>query len=114
LRSLMPITLSFPMAGVSRRMNYRHQERPYASPYAVNVRGVGVLEGRSRGGSRPGLKSVGAVTSTSEEAWQWPNGETIEWEKDSSVNFLMPEDTLTAPDGTLIVNPAALITVSAK
>lgn len=114
MRSLVPITLSFPMAGVSRRMNYRHQERPYASPYAVNVRGVGVLEGRSRGGSRPGLKSVGVVGTQSEEAWQWPNGETIEWATDSSVNFLMSEDTITAPDGTLIVNPAALITVSAK
>lgn len=114
MRSLVPITLSFPMAGVSRRSNYRHQERPYASPYAVNVRGVGVLEGRSRGGSRPGLKDVGTVGTQSEEAWQWPNGEPLEWVKDSSVTFSMSEDALTAPDGTLIVNPAALIKVSAK
>jgi len=48
-------TLSFPVAGIARRSNYRRQERPYATPYALNVRGVGSLERRERGGSRPGL-----------------------------------------------------------
>jgi hypothetical protein len=54
-------TLSFPMSGVSRRRSYRKQVRPYASPWAVNVRGVGPLEKRNRGGSRPGLVKVGAT-----------------------------------------------------
>lgn len=48
-------TLSFPLAGVSRRGNYRDQSRPYATPWAVNVRGECALENRARGGSRPGL-----------------------------------------------------------
>ena len=54
-------TLTFPMAGVSRSRNYRDQERPYASPWAANVRGVGALESRRRGGSRPGLVKVYAT-----------------------------------------------------
>ena len=51
-------TLSFPLAGVSRRGNYRDQSRPYATPWAVNVRGECSLEDRARGGSRPGLVKV--------------------------------------------------------
>jgi len=51
-------TLTFPLAGVARRRGYRKQERPYAAPWAVNVRGVGQLENRERGGSRPGLARV--------------------------------------------------------
>jgi len=51
-------TLSFPLAGVSRRSTYRKQERPYAAPWAMNVRGMGPLERRGRGGSRPGLSKV--------------------------------------------------------
>lgn len=48
-------SLSFPMAGVSRIGNYRSQTRPYATPWAENVRGICSLESRHRGGSRPGL-----------------------------------------------------------
>ena len=51
-------TLTFPLAGVSRRAGYREQQRPYSSPWAVNVRGVCGLETRLRGGSRPGLAKV--------------------------------------------------------
>ena len=53
-------TLTFPLAGVSRRRGYREQQRPYAAPWAVNVRGVGPFESRGRGGSRPGLSKVHA------------------------------------------------------
>lgn len=62
-------SLSFPLGGVARAGNYRDQTRPYSSPWAVNVRGVGSLEGRVRGGSRPGLAKfsstqlVGAITA---------------------------------------------------
>lgn len=48
-------TLSYPLAGIARRDSYRKQPRPYATPFAYNVRGVGSLERRERGGSRPGL-----------------------------------------------------------
>lgn len=48
--------LAFPMAGVSRRGEYREMATPpYASPWALNVRGESPIERRKRGGSRPGL-----------------------------------------------------------
>jgi len=51
-------SLVFPMAGVSRLRGYREQTRPYSSPWAINVRGMGTLERRERGGSRPGLSKL--------------------------------------------------------
>jgi hypothetical protein len=54
-------TLTFPLAGVARRRTYREQNRPYAAPWAINVRGVGPLERRDRGGSRPGLTKVSST-----------------------------------------------------
>ena len=53
-------TLTFPLSGVARKRGYRRQDRPYSAPWAVNVRGVGPLEARDRGGSRPGLTKVNA------------------------------------------------------
>jgi len=44
----------FPLAGLNRKGAYR-QQRPYSSPDMLNVRSEGTLEGRERGGSRPGL-----------------------------------------------------------
>ena len=56
-------TLRFPLAGVARRRGYRDhtKERPYAAPWAMNVRGEGPLESRDRGGSRPGLTKANAT-----------------------------------------------------
>jgi hypothetical protein len=54
-------SLTFPLAGVSRSRVYREQTRPYAAPWAVNVRAYGPLEERLRGGSRPGLVKVSPV-----------------------------------------------------
>lgn len=54
-------TLSFPTAGIGRRLSYSKQTRPYSTPYALNVRGVGTLERRERGGSRPGLAKLVAT-----------------------------------------------------
>jgi len=54
-------TLTFPLSGVDRRGGYRRQVRPYAAPWAVNVRGSDPMEGRERGGSRPGLKKISAA-----------------------------------------------------
>jgi hypothetical protein len=51
-------SLAFPLAGVSRSRGYRDQSRPYFTPWAENVRGVGPIERRLRGGSRPGLSKV--------------------------------------------------------
>ena len=51
-------TLVFPLGGVGRRGGYRDQTRPFSAPWAVNVRGVGPLESRRRGGSRPGLDKI--------------------------------------------------------
>lgn len=44
----------FPLAGLDRRGPYR-QQAPYTSPDMLNVRQDATLEGRERGGSRPGL-----------------------------------------------------------
>lgn len=44
----------FPLGGLNRKGSYR-QSQPYTSPDLLNVRPSGVLEGRHRGGSRPGL-----------------------------------------------------------
>ena len=56
-------TLHFPLAGLDRSRSYRvattpSEERIYATPIAMNVRGTDVFSGRYRGGSRPGLKKV--------------------------------------------------------
>ena len=55
-------TLVFPLGGVGRQAGYRDQTRPFSAPWAVNVRGVGSLESRRRGGSRPGLSRIGVIT----------------------------------------------------
>ena len=44
----------FPLAGLNRRGAYR-QQPPYSSPDLSNVRPMATIEGRERGGSRPGL-----------------------------------------------------------
>jgi len=46
--------LQFPVAGLDRSKSYRNQP-PFTTPHAVNVRSIGTLEGRGRGGQRPGL-----------------------------------------------------------
>ncbi len=49
------IHVPFPTGGENRRRNYRSAENLAASSRAVNVRSVGPLEKRGRGGSRPGM-----------------------------------------------------------
>jgi len=48
------IGIVFPLAGLNRASSYK-QTPPYSSPDLLNVRAIGTLEGRERGGSRPGL-----------------------------------------------------------
>ena len=48
------IGIQFPLAGLNRQGSYR-QQPPYSSTSLLNVRPIGTLEGRERGGSRPGL-----------------------------------------------------------
>lgn len=46
--------IGFPLGGLDRRQSFR-QQRPYTSQKLGNVRPVGTIENRERGGSRPGL-----------------------------------------------------------
>lgn len=48
------IEIGFPLGGLNRKGAYR-QQPPYTSTDLLNVRAVTGLEGRERGGSRPGL-----------------------------------------------------------
>lgn len=48
------INVQFPLGGMNRRGAYR-QQKPYTTPDCLNVRAIGTIEGRERGGSRPGL-----------------------------------------------------------
>ena len=48
------IAISFPLGGLNRQAAYR-QQSPYSSVDLLNVRPKSVLDGRLRGGSRPGL-----------------------------------------------------------
>jgi len=48
------IRLQFPLAGLDRRYSYR-QQPPFTTPDCRNVRPSATLEGRARGGQRPGL-----------------------------------------------------------
>jgi len=50
-----PLDVRFPSGGVNRRGGYVQRQAPFTCPWAVNVRTVGPLEKRGRGGSRPGL-----------------------------------------------------------
>ena len=48
------MNILFPLAGLNKKGGYR-QQAPYSSPGLSNVRPMGPIEGRVRGGSRPGL-----------------------------------------------------------
>lgn len=49
-----PLSLHFPLGGVDRSVSYQYQQ-PFTTPNALNVWPDGAIEGRERGGSRPGL-----------------------------------------------------------
>ena len=49
------INLRFPVAGLDRRWAYQGQP-PFSTPDALNVQPKDTAEGRTRGGSRPGLR----------------------------------------------------------
>jgi hypothetical protein len=49
------INVQFPLGGLNRQAAYR-QQAPYTSSDLLNVRPKSVLDGRLRGGSRPGLE----------------------------------------------------------
>ena len=64
----VPKLLHFPLGGLNRALSYRDSTTPsengvYGTPLAMNVRGRAVYEGRLRGGSRPGLRDLGADPS---------------------------------------------------
>lgn len=47
--------IGFPAGGFEKKVSYR-QDKPFATPDCLNVRPAEVIEGRERGGSRPGLQ----------------------------------------------------------
>ena len=53
-KSSREIELTFPLGGLDRRFAYQTQP-PWTTPDCLNVRPEGPIEGRERGGSRPGL-----------------------------------------------------------
>ena len=46
--------IGFPAGGLEKKLSFR-QDKPYATPDCLNVRPAETIEGRERGGSRPGL-----------------------------------------------------------
>ncbi len=48
------VRIDFPLAGLNRRASYR-QQSPFTTADCLNVRAIATIEGRERGGSRPGL-----------------------------------------------------------
>lgn len=52
------VNVQFPEGGQHRRGAYAQKTAPFTTPYARNVRTVGPLERRGRGGSRPGLAKL--------------------------------------------------------
>lgn len=53
------LTLLFPLAGLHRGAGLQ-QQPPFTTPDCLNVRPFGAIEGRARGGSRPGLDAYAA------------------------------------------------------
>lgn len=77
--------LKFPLAGIATDIAYREATTPderqaFAAPFAINVRGDGTFEGRSRGGSRPGLKRL----EVSEEEFETAHATTY---RDRAMTF---------------------------
>ena len=60
-----PRRLRFPLAGLHRGAGYQSQP-PYSTPDALNMRPIETIEGRARGGVRPGLgvPMLGTMGST--------------------------------------------------
>lgn len=54
---LIEKTLLFPAAGVNRKSGFESQP-PYSTPDCLNVRPFSVIDGRARGGVRPGLEKA--------------------------------------------------------
>lgn len=70
-------TLHFPLAGLDRSRSYGvatepSENRIYATPLAVNVRGTDVFGGRYRGGSRPGFTYEGVGQAKTAELFDAP------------------------------------------
>lgn len=114
-------TLHFPMAGVGENLSYRDSTPPheddgaYASPFAENVRGKCSIEGRMRGGSRPGFGVVTGVYSTPEKSlWLWPNGEPIKWPDGKDISFRERIVRWMMPDGSRMADPHETFLVGAS
>lgn len=103
-----PISLRFPVGGVARRHGYEYQPQ-HTTPDAKNVWPGERSTGRTRGGVRPGLKTLGAVGGAP-YGWcraNWYNSGTY-----SGVAIVHAEGTSTSTDGVtwttqIATNPAS-------
>jgi len=85
------MTIDFPLGGLNKQMSYRKQS-PGTTPDCLNVMPVDVLEGRLRGGSRPGLertfadkvgngnpvRMISRVTTAPQDGFAWTADEFTE------------------------------------
>ena len=58
--------IGFPAGGLEKKLSFR-QDKPYATPDCLNVRPAETIEGRERGGSRPGLGEKSTYDSLGSE-----------------------------------------------
>lgn len=106
----MKKTLHFPVSGVRKDLSYRDstlplEDRSYSSPFALNVRGDCVFEGRRRGGSRPAFVALdGSVSIVGDGCWTWPNGARILLPDGGRIGTHSAFHGVVAPDGSMMVD----------
>ena len=107
MRTQRSINLQFPLAGLDERGAYQNQP-PYSTPAAWNVRPREPIEGRSRGGSRPGLVRAFALRLGTEGSRPIRLSDYIIYEVDNvqKIRFVAIAGGLfyhENPEGTLIL-----------
>ena len=117
----VPKLLHFPLGGLNRAISYRDSTTPaengvYGTPDSMNVVGPCPFAGRSRGGSRPGLRRFDVVSDGGDGVWFWPNGEPVVWPGEGAVevSFSAPAENFVGPDGTKVINPHAVFVPTAS
>lgn len=88
-----PITLEFPLGGVSKRFGFTNQ-KPQTTPSALNVWPIEWTTGRARGAVRPGLTSSGGAPSGTPLNWCYAS-----WTDGFGVGVTTTAGTYTTTDG---------------
>ena len=81
--------VGFPAGGLEKKLSFR-QDKPYTTFDCLNVRPQEVIEGRERGGSRPGLYAPGGGALGSEIRMLVPMGLAVEQDL-SIINESFPD-----------------------